>query len=54
MERWNKKVYVNGPGHMAATPIYGKNIKNLPWNQKSNDLALRIHAHTIYSNISRQ
>ena len=26
------KVYINGPGHMTkkvATPIYGKNLKNL-------------------------
>ena len=36
------KVYINGPGHMtklAAMPIYGKNLKNLPLqNQKSYDL----------------
>ena len=31
----------NGPGHMtsmAAMPIYGKNLKNLLWNQKADDL----------------
>ena len=30
----------NGPGHMtnmADMPIYGKNLKNLPWNQKADD-----------------
>ena len=35
------KVYINGPGHMtkmAATPIYGKNLKNLLQNQMSYDL----------------
>ena len=36
------KVYINGTGHMtkmAATPIYGKNLKNLLLqNQKSYDL----------------
>ena len=36
------KVCSNGPGHMtkmAATPIYGKNLKNLRlWNQKADDL----------------
>ena len=36
------KVYPNGPSHMtkiAATPIYGKNLKNLLlWNQKGDDL----------------
>ena len=36
-----KKVYINGPGHMtkmAAMPIYGKNLKSLLQNEKSNDL----------------
>ena len=36
------KVYMNGPGHMtkmAAMPIYGKNLKNLLFqNQTSYDL----------------
>ena len=35
------KVCSNGPGHMtkmAAMPIYGKNLKNLHWNQKADDL----------------
>ena len=35
------KVYINGTGHipkMSAMPIYGKNLKNLPQNQKSYDL----------------
>ena len=36
------KVYINGPGHMtkmAAMPIYGKNLKNLLFqNHKSYDL----------------
>ena len=35
------KVCSNGPGHktkMAATPIYGKNLKNLLRNQKVDDL----------------
>ena len=36
------KVYINHPGHMtnmAATPIYGKNLKNLLLqNKKSYDL----------------
>ena len=30
-----KKVYINGPGHitnMGVTPIYGKNLKNLIQN----------------------
>ena len=31
----------NGPSHMtnmATMPIYGKNLKNLFWNQTANDL----------------
>ena len=36
------KVCSNGPGHMtkmAATPIYGKNLKNLPLqNQTADDI----------------
>ena len=35
------KVCSKGPGHMtkmAAMPIYGKNLKNLLWNQKVDDL----------------
>ena len=39
------KVYINGPGHMtkmAATPIYGKNLKNiLLKNKKFYDLETR-------------
>ena len=37
-----ERVYINGPGHMtkmAAIPIYGKNLKNLIFqNQMSYDL----------------
>ena len=30
---WEKKVYINGPGHMtrmAATPIYGQSLQKFP------------------------
>ena len=32
------KVCSNGPGHMAAMPIYGKNLKSLLLNQKADYL----------------
>ena len=40
---WDEQIKVcsNGPGHMtkmAAMSIYGKNLKNLLWNQKGDDL----------------
>ena len=39
--RMEMKIYTNEFGHMtnmAAMPIYGKNLKNLLQNQKTNDL----------------
>ena len=35
------KACPNGQGHMtkmATMPIYGKNVKNLLWNQKADDI----------------
>ena len=38
---WGTKVISNGLGHMtkmATMPIYCKNLDNLLWNQKADDL----------------
>ena len=38
------KIYTNYTGHMtkmATTPIYGKTLKYLLWNQKANGLGTR-------------
>ena len=38
---WGNKSLFKCLGHMtnmASMPVYGKNLKNLLWNQKANDL----------------